>query len=88
MFIATRAPQSSRSLGARPVSGKFAGAGKSDYAPMEIRIKERAAGYKHLAPPLSCGEATNNDLLHFQLEFAIFKTVARTVEFTYRRFSS
>jgi hypothetical protein len=63
-----RTPKVFAPLGAKPVKGTFAGAaGKSDCAPMELRSKERAVGYKHLAP---LGRSTNNIMLHFQLESA------------------
>jgi hypothetical protein len=66
-----RTPTDIAPFGAKPGNGTFAEAGKSNCAPTELRSKERTGSYKHLAPlrPIS-GEATNNSLLQFQLEFA------------------
>jgi hypothetical protein len=67
MFIATsRRPKILAPLGAKPGSGTFAEAGKSDCAPAQLPSKERIGSYKHLAPqhPMS-DEATSNVLSVF-----------------------
>jgi len=55
-------------LGAKPGRGNFAEAAKNDCAPNEPRNKEKRTRQAINISPL-WGAATNNVLLHFQLEF-------------------
>ncbi len=65
MFIAMSGKQDLAPLGAKP--GRQDGrAGKSDCAPTELQGKDRQA--INISP--LWGEATANDLLHFEVEFA------------------
>ena len=69
MFIATgRTPKDLAPLGAKRGSRTFTGAAKSDCAPTKLRNKERPQAI-NISP--RWGEATNNCLLHFLLEFAV-----------------
>src|ERR1700730_52262 len=67
MFIATSAhPKDLASLGAKPGSGTIAEAGKVDCALRSLEVKRGPPSYKHLAPM----GRSDNDPLHFQVEFA------------------
>ncbi len=57
-------------LGAKPGRGNFAEAAKNDCAPKEPRNKEKRTRQAINISSL-WGAATNNVLLHFQLEFLI-----------------
>ena len=73
MFIATsRTPKDIAPLGAKPGSGTFVRA--SDCAPTELRTKDKDRRAINISPLR--GEATNNVLLHFQLEFALTEHAA------------
>lgn len=50
MFTATGTPDAPAPLGSESGSGICNAEGQSDCAPTELRSKEQAGSYKHLAP--------------------------------------